>query len=95
MVALDRTDVPYLIFVPKNGAVKKALSPMRSGDMRTVEHKFTFNRDRTTIRSETAYALLPVRIRAIAADAMAGALQGGGEFQRLPYRDERDGLPQV
>ena len=58
MVALDRMDVPYLIFVPKNGAVKKALSPMRPGDMRTVEHEFTFNRDKTAIRSETTYALL-------------------------------------
>jgi len=52
MVALDRTDMP------KNGVVKRALSPMRSGDMRTVEHEFTFNRDRTTIRSSTTYALL-------------------------------------
>ncbi len=58
MVAPDRTGVPCLIFVPKNGAVKKALSPMRPGDMRTVEHEFTFNRDRTAIRSETNYALL-------------------------------------
>ncbi len=58
MIALNEASVPYLIFVPKNGAVKKALSPMRSGDMRTVEHEFSLNRDRTVIRSSTTYALL-------------------------------------
>lgn len=44
---------------------------------------------------ERAHTLLPVRIRAAAADDVVGALQGGGEFQGLPYRDERDGLPQA
>ena len=42
-----------------------------------------------------AHTLPPVRIRAAAADAVVGALQGGGEFQGLPNRDERDGLPQA
>ena len=58
MIALDSMTVPYLIFVPKNDAVKKALSPMRSGDMMTVEHEFSLNRDKTVIRSSTTYALL-------------------------------------
>jgi IS4 transposase len=31
---------------------------MRSGDMRTVEHEFRLNRDRTVIKGETTYALL-------------------------------------
>ncbi len=58
MLSLNELHVPYLIFVPKNGTVKKALGPMRSGDMRTVEHEFRLNRDRTIIRGETTYALL-------------------------------------
>ena len=58
MIALDRMTVPYLIFVPKNDAVKKVLAPMRSGDTMTVEHEFRLNRDRTVIRSSTTYALL-------------------------------------
>ena len=58
MIALDKMTVPYLIFVPKNDAAKRALVPMRSGDTRTIEHEFTFNRDRTVIRSSTTYTLL-------------------------------------
>ncbi|MBX8634298.1 MAG: transposase, partial [Thermoplasmata archaeon] len=58
MIALDRMTVPYLIFVPKNDAVKKVLAPMRSGDTMTVEHEFRLNRDRTVIKGETTYALL-------------------------------------
>ena len=58
MIMLNGMNVPYLIFVPKNDAVKKALVPMRSGDMRTVEHEFSLNRDRTGIHSSTTYALL-------------------------------------
>ena len=58
MLTLSSSNVPYLIFVPKNGPVKRALAPMRSGDMRTVGHEFILNRDRTVIKGETTYALL-------------------------------------
>ncbi len=58
MLTLSNSNVPYLIFVPKNGPVKGALAPMRSGDMRTVEHEFRVNRDKTVLKGETTYALL-------------------------------------
>ncbi|MBX8631880.1 MAG: hypothetical protein M1117_02975 [Candidatus Thermoplasmatota archaeon] len=35
-----------------------ALSPIRSEDMRTAEHKSIFAKDRTAISAETTYALL-------------------------------------
>ncbi len=58
MVTLNEMNVPYLIFVPKNSAVKKELSPMRSGDRRAVEHEFMLNKDRTVLRGSTTHALL-------------------------------------
>ena len=57
MVALNELRVPYLIFVPKNGAMKRALAPKCSGAMSAIEHEFTLNRDRAVLKGEITYAL--------------------------------------
>ncbi len=57
-LTLTNAHIPYLIFLRKDRYVKELLGPMKSGDMRTVDHEFKLNKDKTVIRGETTVALL-------------------------------------
>lgn len=58
MISMTQAKYPYLIFVPKNDAIKKELMQMSDSEGKKIQHEFELNKDKTVIRGKTTLALL-------------------------------------
>ena len=58
MLELQRLEVPYLIFVPKNEQVKKELEQMHQGEKRIMQHEFSFYSEGKRVTGDTYLAFL-------------------------------------
>ena len=58
MFELQKSDYPYLIFVPKQKDKKEILFPMEKGEQVAIIHDFTVNKDKTKYHGETFLAFL-------------------------------------
>ena len=58
MFELQKSDYPYLIFVPKQKDKQEILFPMEKGEHIAIIHDFTVNKDKTKYNGETFLAFL-------------------------------------
>jgi hypothetical protein len=58
MLTLAKIGYPDLIFVPKNGKVKRELAEMAVAERKKIHYEFTLNKDKTILRGRTTLALL-------------------------------------
>lgn len=58
MLTLSSSKYPYLIFIPKNGSIRKELEQMQETEKKRIQYKFKLNINKTVLKGETTLALL-------------------------------------
>jgi hypothetical protein len=57
MQTLTNIPYPYLLFVPKNGKIKKELNEMLEEERKKIHYEFKLNKDKTVLHGKTTLAL--------------------------------------
>jgi len=58
MDELNRANVPYLIFIPKNDQIIEELKTMKNKEQKSIVYEFEYTKDKTTHRATTYQAFL-------------------------------------
>jgi hypothetical protein len=58
MLTLTHSEIPYLIFAPKNERIKEEINELQVGEKKKIQYAIAVNKEKTVFRGETTLALL-------------------------------------